>query len=280
MRGFIPKYLNQKGNVVKQILGTAVFAILFIAIFQPFRSKEWIPGISDFQYLLVAFWIVLLMTGILSISRMAMQLFSKKHDISYVMYVGWILLELIVMALCYSLLLVNMEWMSQSFLALFPWAFVYTSLILLIPYSLFFLYGSLEQKNKQLSELQASQALQDVQDKPVKLLNFYDEKGDLKLSIRPDVLCYVESADNYVDIHYMNLGHMNHYMLRNTMKAVLSAVGSRQLVRCHRSYMVNLELVKVMRKTEDGMVLDFDIPGVSPIPISKTYRDEVVARFS
>ena len=34
------------------------------------------------------------------------------------------------------------------------------------------------------------------------MYNFYDERGELKLSVKPENAYYIESADNYVQIHY------------------------------------------------------------------------------
>jgi hypothetical protein len=47
---------------------------------------------------------------------------------------------------------------------------------------------------------------------------FYDEKGDLKLVVQPEMLFYLESADNYVIIHYMNSGKMEKIIIKNYNK--------------------------------------------------------------
>jgi len=43
----IPAYLYERGNITKLILFTAIFALLFINIFQPFNSRGWYPNISE-----------------------------------------------------------------------------------------------------------------------------------------------------------------------------------------------------------------------------------------
>ncbi|MPN26333.1 hypothetical protein SDC9_173757 [bioreactor metagenome] len=52
------------------------------------------------------------------------------------------------------------------------------------------------------------------------------------------------------------------------------------LVRCHRSYMVNLDKVKVLRKTKSGIFMELDAPNAPDIPVSKTYYDKVMGKFS
>jgi DNA-binding LytR/AlgR family response regulator len=53
-----------------------------------------------------------------------------------------------------------------------------------------------------------------------------------------------------------------------------------EIIRCHRSYMVNFEKVKVIRKDKDGLKLELESPSVIDIPVSKTYVDNVMQIFS
>jgi DNA-binding LytR/AlgR family response regulator len=53
-----------------------------------------------------------------------------------------------------------------------------------------------------------------------------------------------------------------------------------EIIRCHRSYMVNFEKVKVIKKDKDGLKLELDNPSVTDIPVSKTYVDNVMQTFS
>jgi len=51
------------------------------------------------------------------------------------------------------------------------------------------------------------------------------------------------------------------------------------LVRCHRSYVVNINKVKVLRKDKEGLFLDLDYLDLPDLPISKTYSEQVVKLF-
>lgn len=68
-------------------------------------------------------------------------------------------------------------------------------------------------------------------------------------------------------------------MLRSTLKAVEEELASDYILRCHRSYMVNFDHVKVLRKGKDGVFLELGIPNVPDIPISKTYSETVTQKF-
>jgi len=52
------------------------------------------------------------------------------------------------------------------------------------------------------------------------------------------------------------------------------------LVRCHRSYIVNLDNVKVLLKKKDGIFLELDAVNTPDIPVSRTYYERVMDKFS
>jgi DNA-binding LytR/AlgR family response regulator len=43
---------------------------------------------------------------------------------------------------------------------------------------------------------------------------------------------------------------------------------------------VNLDKVKVLRKTKDGIYLELDAVNTPDIPVSKTYYERVMTKFS
>ena len=69
-------------------------------------------------------------------------------------------------------------------------------------------------------------------------------------------------------------------MLRNNLKSLEGTIASNTIVRCHRSYMVNLQNVKMINYEKDGLYITFNTNAISRIPISKSYAEEVMKRFS
>ena len=68
--------------------------------------------------------------------------------------------------------------------------------------------------------------------------------------------------------------------LRNTMKGIEDACSQHSLIRCHRSYYLNLDRVKLLRKAPDGLYAEIDVDGVDDIPVSKSYAATVTQRFA
>lgn len=154
----IPRHINNKKNVITLILGTAVFALFFINIFQPFNSRNWVPNINDFTYFLFSSLIILTAMCVIAISRVVMFYYAKKHDISLVSYLVWILGEILAMSFFFTLFPIFALKVNVDFSALYKQAISYTSLVILFPYSILFLYFELQEKNKIIKMLGNQQA--------------------------------------------------------------------------------------------------------------------------
>jgi hypothetical protein len=278
----IPAYMYEKSNVIRLILLTAVFALLFINIFKPFESRHWYD-ISDFKYFVFASLIVLVGMLVVVISRLIMLAYTKKSkSLTYMQYGVWVLAEIIAMSLFYSLFtkFIPDKGASRDFMDIFQQSTVNTSLILLLPYSIIWLYFSWRDKNILLEKISKDEPEMEILQKR-KILGFTDEKGELKISVMLDNLLYIDSADNYATIHYLNKSKLSHFLIRNSLKWIEeNHTKDTPLVRCHRSYIINLDKVKVLRKTKEGIFLEIDALNTPDIPVSKTYYDRVMEKFS
>ena len=127
----------------------------------------------------------------------------------------------------------------------------------------------------------APERLENVTEPPVtsKIVNFFDEKDELQLSLRLDHIYYIESAENYVHIYYRNKESVERFTLRSSLKKQQEKLEKHGFIRCHRSYLVNFANILLLRKDKDGPYLDFGQAGLQQIPISKTYLDAVTAYF-
>lgn len=280
MDGKIPAYLYEKSNTVKMILFTASFALLFINLFQPFGSRDWYPGISDIKYF--AFSSLIILTGMLVvvISRVILTSYSKKHDVLYWQFALWIGCEIVAMAIFYTLFarFFPKDGIERELSEIFRQSLINTALVLLLPYAITWLYFSWKEKSKLLEHIEQ---VKSNETHARALVAFPDEKGDLKISIMLDNLLYVESADNYATINYMNKSKQSRFLLRNSLKWMEeNLTKDTPLTRCHRSYIVNMDKVKILKKVKGGIVLELDAENTPEIPVSKTYYDSFMKKFS
>jgi signal transduction histidine kinase len=70
------------------------------------------------------------------------------------------------------------------------------------------------------------------------LLESEYKQGNLELEERD--LLFIRTADNYIDVYYLAGNSIRHRLLRSTLSAVEKAIKSPLVLRCHRSYIVNL----------------------------------------
>ncbi|MDD4514786.1 LytTR family transcriptional regulator DNA-binding domain-containing protein [Massilibacteroides sp.] len=271
----IPSYIYEKSNIIRLILLTAFFALVFINIYKPFSSSNWY-NVSEFKFFVFSSLIILTGVLVVVISRIIMYYWGKKHSISNGSYAVWIILEILFMSLFYTIytLVLNPE---REYLAVFKESAINTSLVLLLPYSAIHLYFSYKEKERLLRMLAEERANVAAQQN---VYSFYDEKNELRLSVKRTNLLYIESADNYVCIWYLNKGNLTKFMLRNSLKAIEESLADTNVMRCHRSYMVNFDQVKVIRREKDGIYMELGIDKVPDIPISKTYSEKATHWFT
>lgn len=270
----IPGYILEKGIIVRLIILTALFALLFINLYKPFNSFNWY-SVSEFKFFVFSNLVILTGVLVVVISRIIMYHWGKGHTITIGQYAIWIVLEIFFMSLFYTIYTLSLN-PEKEWLTVFKSSTINTALVLLLPYFSLHLYFSLRDSERRLKQLEAEKTETQAR---CTVYSFYDEKNELRLSVNRNNLLYIESADNYVNIWYMNKGHLAKFMLRNSLKTIEESMKDTSVLRCHRSYIANFEQVKVIRREKDGIYLEFSIENVPDIPISKTYNEKVTRWF-
>lgn len=272
----IPAYLTVKKNIVQLILLTAAFSLAFINIYEPFGVNVWFK-ITRWQLLIYSSLITLTGVLIVVISRIIMYYRCRNNRINYWSYFLWVLAEVFFMALFYSVYIKYFLHDLRSLPDLVKLTIQNTALLLLLPYSVLWLYFSWKEKKLELAEIAEGQA---PADNARLLVPFNDEKGVMRFSVKMENLVYIEAADNYVNIHYLNQGKMARFLLRNSLKNLEDELKGTDVVRCHRKFMVNCDKVRVIRREKDGVSLEMDIPETMNIPVTKTYMESIMQAFT
>ena len=103
-----------------------------------------------------------------------------------------------------------------------------------------------------------------------RLLVFKDENGKIKFSVLPKDLLLLESTDNYVSVFYILQNKVQRKLLRNTLKNMEEMLKENSIVRCHRSFMVNIANVDFMQK--EAKKFNIKIKHLDKvIPVSEKY---------
>ena len=278
MRRKIPPYIYKKSNLILLVVFTAVFALLFINIYKPFESPQWYP-ITKFEYFLYSSLIILTGVLVVVISRIVLFYYTKKRTLTYWEYIIWVAAEIFFMSLFYTLYSYTLD-ETRDFAEVYRSSVINTSLILLLPYVISMLYLSWREKSKQVTALEEERNQGEDISGSAGTFAFHDEKGQLQLSVKKDSQLYMESADNYVSVWYLSKTGLSKYLIRNTLKEMEERFSGTNIVRCHRSFMVNLDQVKIAKRTPTGIVLDLGTDKIPDIPVSRTYASQVAGWFT
>ena len=274
----IKDYYTDKWNMIKSVLFTAIFSLAFVNLYKPFESARWVD-VTEVGYFLYSCLFVFVGICVIAISRILMYIFVKRVSMSYLEYMIWLVMEVIILSGFYTLYVIwinpTLEFFKyDDIITVFKEVNINTFLVVFIPYLVSWLYINNISLRQRVLELE-SKGLSHVG-----VINFTDEKGENKLSLSSNSLIFIESADNYVEINYISQNKLNKFLLRNSMKRMEELLASSTNVcRCHRSFIVNMEHVSAMRRNADELEIEFKIPEIKKIPISKTYVKKVSEMF-
>lgn len=284
----IPEYLREKYGLIATVTFTAFFSMFFMLVSVPFSHNAWFAlGASRAFGFTLTFYLLSLLLVI--ISKRIMYVTRRLWQMNWFQYIGWNLLEVILICLLYTFLSVKADAMGVVTLAddtpidIFLNSLVFAFVALVVPYVISGMFLAIVDKDKTIRLMNARDI---VSDEPVDTSNdlqkvtLFDNSGVMRLSVSLSNLFYIESDDNYVIVWYSdNSGAMKKYMIRCRLKTIEESFRDSPLVRCHRKYIVNMDRVKVLRKEKDGYELDLDNDAIPPITITKTYAENVLSRF-
>lgn len=278
----IPSFIYKRSNQITMIIFVPIFALFFIALYSPFdfdridsdaHFLSWLNVSRELLVQLITIFLILIGMAVAAISRWLMALYTRKRQISYVHYIAWIACEILVMTLMFTIVALFTD-TNKGIITLFKNSLIKTFLMLLIPYTLCYIYFIWQERVAQLRMLRERIA-EDETALQAAYVQIFDEKGEMRLSVRREHLLLIESADNYICVWYTNNNAPKKMLVRNTLKQVAEQLASTHIQRCHRSYLVNLDHVKVLRREKEGIFVELGIVGVPDVPISKTYSDSI-----
>ena len=278
----VPDYLLGKYQLIGTVTFSVLFALVFLNIYIPFSDTAWFGLGNSVMFLMtVAFSVAAIM--ILIASRMLMYRTRNLFQMTYAAYIFWCMMELVLISAIYTKVTMDvMGEISESPWAVFGRTMLYAFIALGVPYLIAGMYFAIIDKNKTIRLMNYDNVVTDEPIKPeTQKITLFDNSGSLKLSLSPENLYYIESDDNYIKVWYTdNKGELKQYMLRCRLKTVEESFRDIGLVRCNRKYIVNIHKVATLRKESEGYFLDLANEAIQPLPVTKTYTDNVLSYFT
>lgn len=304
----IPKFLVSTRYISVVIAFIVLFSGLFLFIYQPFSLAVWFSTADSLSFSLSLLFYILSII-ILVVSRMTMYHLQDRVDLTTMTYIWWIMFENLAISLLYTLITIKffpVEGISTPTIA--TRALMCVTLILVIPNALVLFYAAYKAKCEELQatqyrlqrlseeyrllesntqhELRAAAMVQSKrqpqqsQDTTPRMINLYDNNGMLRLTLNIDSLYYLESEDNYIKVYYKHNDKIVSYMLRCRTRSVEESLAGTCMVRCHRSFIVNINKISVMEDDRRMHYLSLDDDSIRRIPVSKSYYESLVAKLN
>ena len=258
-----------------QSVGEGIFIALFLIFFQPFGTLAWHDPNKNLY--LCGYGLVTAIAGF--ILRFGIfKTFPKYHsEASWnigkeIVSIMMLLLLITTGNYIYSMIVFHLNQNWSNFL----WMFVAVMIIGIFPtiFGVMLNYIYQLKKYNQTIVVQHSQGFDSqvfIENNALKLIA---ENEKDSLNILAANLFYIESSDNYSTVFYEKEGKLQKELLRSSLTRLENQISSENIVRCHRSFIVNLDKVKKVTGNAQGYKLHLETPELF-VPVARKYSQLV-----
>lgn len=255
-------------------IGTSLFVTFFLFLFKPF-------GLHLFDGM--DFFILCLQFGLVTGAVMAtyyfliIPLFSNFFDEenwTVIKHIFWVVTLLIGIAIANTIFMYVIDLKSFSWGTLFAsvgqvtaLGIILTTLFVSLDYLRHFRANQKEAQNLAISSDQGFNVNSTI--------SLFSENDKEQLHLKTDELFYLTSADNYVEVVFQTGNKISQKLLRGTLQRSVEQIDHPFIIRCHRSYIVNLRKVVAVEGNAKGYELS--LRGLEKtIPVSRSYKKAVL----
>jgi hypothetical protein len=275
-----PYYLGDDKKNTWLIAGLSVFMTGFLIVLLP---KEWI-WIMKFSLIGAVIFVVLYPSIV-----WAPKLFPKVIDPdkwTIGKYISYTIVQLIAIGIITSVLTHVFGFHpTLSFWTNMKYAFIDMVVYGTVSVVLFtFVLRNVMLKNNLKRALHANKELERI--RMVNSVESMDSDHEITIqsdtsetiNLRVEDLLYIEASDNYSTVYWRDETGVKKKMLRANLKSIESQLDSTDVVRCHRSFMVNINAIRQVDGNTNGYrlsILDSDFM----VPVSRGKGKEVMERI-
>lgn len=266
------RMLTSKEKIVSYLL-IGMFVFLFLVFFQPFDVNNYDPTETirqEFIFYMLVIGMYVAVVLILNDTFLFNWIFRKLIlRWQLILWLLWTLIFISTMIFLLYNLLGN--WHDFTWISWIEFVGNF-SVLAIMPLVILFLYARI----KHYKELTAT--MQDYEMDANELITFPSDNQKDVLSLTLESIRYLESQDNYVAIHYVKSGLPTKTLIRLTLKRIDELELHPALVRCHRSFVVNLyHLRHFSGNHQNGHIWLNDID--TPFPVSRTYAPAILEQL-
>lgn len=275
-----PFFLNDDRKNFLLIAGISLFVVFFLGVFSPFQESypvKFIVAYSIACLLMLSFNIILL-------PKIFPGWFDNANwDLAkYILFKFFILVTVgaaitgtnIVLRGWESCGPVGLMWLTDQLRVALIGVFPMVAVTLLVKDNL--------ARTNQKSGLEATEKLKlvhDAQEEVIEPIITIQSDTQEQFQVSPHDFLFAEANDNYTEIFWKNGEAVSKKLLRLTLKNLEAQISNNQIIRCHRSYIVNLKSVSEVKGNASGYKLAIS-DTEKEIPVSRSQGKEILDRIN
>lgn len=252
------------------VLFCGVFSTFFIFFYNPFNLQH-ISYDSAIGKLLSIWNAGILGAIILSFTQFFLRPKTNLSTFNVGQFLMWVIFEFIF--LCIGIFIIFGE-SKEPFLKEFTLIIRYTVSIAILPYFLACLLIAVKKLSDKVKKKEKMPIVAPEQHL------FKDENGKIMLAIKPKQILFLKSENNYTSILYLQNGKVNKTLIRTNLKKLESELEYPDLIRIHRSYMVNLENVVSVQRKKGSFQIQLDQLPDMLLKVSESYKNAFEAKIN
>lgn len=280
-----PYLRNTKKSLITNFL-IGSFIAFFLVVFKPFQIDLWITEYKTLK--LVGFGFISFFIPAFISFLIEWFVPSKVLEDSWKIWHEMLSIILVLTGIAFANLIYGNYLHIMNFdLSGFFSAFLVVILIGIFPVVFYllsnqnrFLRINLENAsviNSQIEELQ-NKTEETKELKADEELVFISENEKERVTLKPFQLLYIESADNYSNIVFSDDGKQKKVLIRSSLKRMEAQINFSFIVRCHRTFIVNLKNVNHIEGNAAGYKIHL-AQHETVIPVSRTYSNAVIEKL-
>lgn len=283
-----PYPFGEKSNIrlLIQSIGEGTFIALFLIFFQPFGVSEWQdPNKNSY---LAGYGLITALCGII-LRFVVFKTFPKYHS-EATWNVGkeiFSIMMLILMIAAGNVVYSNLIFKFENGIISFLWMLLAVMIIGIFPATFGVMLNyiiQLKKYNQQIvvhhhhtPEITLAEQVSGNKAQSSTLLKLIAENEKDSIELAVDSLYFIESSDNYSTIFYEKSGKLQKELLRSSLTRLESQILSENIVRCHRSFIVNLDKVEKVTGNAQGYKFHLEASELL-VPVARKYS-EIVERL-
>ena len=273
-----PFFEKSLEKILLQCVCEGTFIALFLILFQPFGTLQWHDPNKNLY--LAGYGLITSIAGF--ILRFGIFKTFPTYHSEALWNVGKEILSIMMLLLLittgnfiYSMLAFNLKQDWGNFL----WMFLAVMVIGIFPtiFGVMLNYIYQLKKYNQTIVVHHSQVVENQLVTENKTLKLVAENEKDSIELLPETLFYIESSDNYSTVFYKKGGKLQKELIRSSLTRLESQISYENIVRCHRSFIVNLDKVEKVTGNAQGYKFHLETPQLF-VPVARKYS-EVVERL-